>query len=181
MGYSIVVNGRRLEGDELKAFRARQKKRCAKKLDEMLALRKAPGCETEATHLSNFGTLLSQFNGDERALKEHVKAAQEHGYTPGVNDVYIPTLARFKGDPEAHISSRGDAVRLAEKRGEGLEINGREVVKSREPESDPWDDRTVLAEDLIQESLPEVMASNPTLNAADAREVVIEKHGAHEL
>lgn len=181
MGYVLVINGRKVEGKDRDEALARQKKRNAGKLDEMLASRKAPGCETDDTYLSNFGTLLSQFGGDEHALKEHVKAAKEAGYTPGDNDVYIPTLAKFKGDPEAHISSRGDAVRLAEKRGEGLEINGRKVVESREPESDPWDEREILAEDLIQESLPDVMASDPTLSVADAREVVIEKHGAHEL
>lgn len=148
------------------------------RMAEMLALRKAPSPDTDDTFLAGRGTLLKQFDGDERAMNARIQEAQRHGYTPGVNDVYMPTLAQFPGDPRAFVRSKGECVRLAEERGTALELKGRQVVKGRTPDRDPMEDRVALAEDLIQESIPEVIRENPKLanDIGEARAAVIDKH-----
>lgn len=145
---------------------------------EMLALRKPPNAETDDTFLSNFGTMLNQFEGDEKALEAHRENCAKHGFVPGDNDVYLPTLAAYPGDPRAHVKSRGEAQRYAEERGTGLEINGREVVKEREPETDPWDDGPALKESIIRDSASDVVKDDPSLASKpqELREAVIDKH-----
>lgn len=146
---------------------------------EMLALRKAPSAETDDTYLANFGTLLQQFDGDERAVQAHIEKCQKfHGFTPRENDVYIPTLAQSPGDPRAHIRSRGEAQRYAEEIGVELQINGRTVTKNREPERDPWEGPPILKESIIRESAPDMLKENPKLanRPNELREAIIDKH-----
>lgn len=145
---------------------------------EMLAIRKAPSCETDDTFLSNFGTLLNQFDGDERALKAHVELCQKNGFTPDANSVYLPTIAAKPGDPRAHVKSRAEAQRYCEEQGVALQLNGREVCKSREPDSDPWDSHPKLHERHIRESVPDMLKENPKLadKPNELREAIIDKH-----
>ena len=144
---------------------------------EMLAMREPPGGKTESTFLSNFGTLLDQFDGDERYVNTLVAAARKNGYNPGINDVYMPTIANEMGDPEAFIRSRGEAIKVAEKRGSELTIDGETKVKHQEPLEDPFDTAPVLAENLIAPEVKKAQAANPKLSAGEAREMVIDKHG----
>jgi hypothetical protein len=145
---------------------------------EMLAMRKAPSAETESTFLSNFGKLLDQFDGDEHYTDAVVAAARKQGYNPSPNDVYQPALASQMGDPQAFIKSRGEAIAVAEERGAELEINGRTVVKHRQPEVDPYETAPQLSNDLAAPEVAKLMKSNNKLSAGEAREAVNEKHGS---
>jgi len=145
---------------------------------EMLALRKAPSAETEDTFLSNFGRLRDQFDQDDRYVGELVKAARKDGYNPGENDVYMPTIATKFGDPRAFIKSRAEARAVAEERGTELTVNGRTIVKHREPEQDPYETAPKLNDALVAPEVKKLRRENPKLSVHEAREAVIDKHGS---
>ncbi len=70
---------------------------------EMLKNRKFPGVRTDAQFLANHGTLDKQFSGDDRQLETITEKAKKYGYNPNPNDTYIPSLARYTGDPLAFV------------------------------------------------------------------------------
>jgi hypothetical protein len=109
---------------------------------------------------------------------ELVKAARKSGYNPGENDVYMPTIAESFGDPRAFIKSRAEAKRVAEERGTELTVNGRTVVKHREPELDPYETAPKLDDKLAAPEVAKLRKLNPKLSVAEAKEAVIEKHGS---
>lgn len=178
MSYVTVVNGKKLTPEELAARRADHADRFATNMSDIIRCRKAPKSDTDDDYLRGRGSLLQQFDGEERALQAHLEHCAEHGFKPRENDVYLPTLAQFPGDPRAHVRSRAEAQKYAEELGVGLQINGRDVVKHREPESDPWDECTPLGEDLIRKSAPDMVKSDPKLakDPQQLREAVIAKH-----
>lgn len=150
------------------------------RLATMLALRKAPGADTDDQFLASQGTLLKQFDGNEAALKMHIESAQKHGYTPGVNDVYLPQLAQFSGDPRAHVKSKGEAIRYAESLGVGCTYMGKEMLKSRQPERDWMETADVMSDDLVAEALPKLLAEDSSLkkrSKQEQKEAVLERHG----
>jgi hypothetical protein len=89
---------------------------------------------------------------------------------------YLPSLARFPGDPLAWVSGKGDAEAVIDNNGWGSEgsIN-RPVRKVAEPLDVP------LAADIVAglvakelDRVPE--ADRPGVNVADVREKVTDKH-----
>lgn len=71
---------------------------------EMLRSRQAPGAKTGCTLTSGCGTLAQQFEkGAEGQLKGLIKHARANGYEPKTHDVYMDSLARFCGDPQAFV------------------------------------------------------------------------------
>ena len=177
MNIAITVNGRELTGDELVAWR--EKNRRSGKLQDRLGSRRSPGCETDTTFLSNFGSLDSQFDGDRRYTEELVKQARQQGGNPQINDVYLPTIAQRPGDPRAFVRSVGEARAYAEETGRGLTVNGREVLQGQEPEIDPFETAPKMDEELVRKELPAALTENPKLSLPEAREMIIEKHGAN--
>jgi hypothetical protein len=151
------------------------------KMAELLAARKFPGVATDTTFLSGFGSLEKQFQGDTQSLNETVSKARSLGYNPGVNDVYIPTMARFQGDPEAFLKAgegRGKIRKLCEKRGTGC--SGAVSVTAREPERDPLELAPKLHPKLVDEEVRRMVKRNPSnrrRNIREMREEVIAKHG----
>lgn len=139
-----------------------------------------PVIRTESTFAAGYGTLADQL-GDGDRLKVVTRRAREHGYTPNASDVYMPTLARFAGDPKAFF--RGDVAadmkRHAEQTGRGLE--GRIEVKAREPEGPPKKCR--LAPHIVERIRREKIAENPDLARTDQQELrasIVDKHGSPE-
>lgn len=129
-----------------KHYRSMVRKGTAPLLAEMLALRAAPRCLTDAVAGEGFHTLGQQFEGGaagKQALQHLVRCAKRHGYTPSASDHYDPFLARFTGDPEAFYKAegmRGHIKKVCEKR--GWSNDSVVKVKGREPESDPHEVRT---------------------------------------
>lgn len=150
------------------------------RMAEMFALRQAAGLETDTVFQSSFGTLLSQFGNSKQSLERHVLACQKQGYTPGVNDIYLPTIATKYADPKAHVKTIGEARKLCEERGVPMEVNGKEVLKGREPESDWLENACPLSDQFVVEAAPALIAKDPKLRKASLEEMraaAVEVHG----
>ena len=150
------------------------------RMAEMFAMRQAAGLETDTVFQKGFGTLLNQFGNSKRSLERHVKACQRQGYTPGVNDIYLPTIAEKYADPKAHVKTIGEAVKLCEQRGVPLEINGKQVLKGREAERDWMADACPLADQFVVEAAPALIAKDPKLAKASLEEMraaAVDVHG----
>lgn len=146
---------------------------------DMVACQRGPGLMTDSVFFAGMPKLGDQFRNDVQLAKV-LKIAKKHGYSPNVNDVYEPGLARFQGDPEAFVppsGGRGYIRRLCEKR--GWACDGAVKVEHRQPLSDPLDKPVKLAEDLVQGHMREAIAKDPGLRKKpkELREKIIAKHG----
>ena len=90
-----IVNGKYISCDDNPPPESR--------LKEALDNKRFPPIRTDSTFLANHGTLDKQFEGDDRQLNKVVEEARKRGYNPNPNDTYIPTLARYTGDPLAFV------------------------------------------------------------------------------
>jgi len=157
-------------GDDDKRFNA--------KFDRMLESKSAPRGMTDSVFLEGRGTLLDQLDGDEEGVEELVRLAKKQGYTPSARDVYMDNIAERPGDPAAFVNAdaRGHVKRVCEQR--GWAIRGAVNVDSREPESDPWDERKDLGEDIVREEVARrrMNPENSARSYGDLREEVIDTH-----
>ena len=131
------INGRDVSSEDWNSRPSR--------LNEILESRQFPGLHTDDTFLSGRGSLSKQLGTQTQQV---VNAAKRHGYTPGVNDVYEPQLARFPGDPRAflkHGSARGQVRRVCE--AEGMSCSGSVNVKGRKVEAPP----VPLGDDIVRD------------------------------
>jgi hypothetical protein len=141
---------------------------------EILESRQFPGLQTDDEFMANRGTLGSQLGEQTESV---VKAAKLNGYNPNINDVYLPSVARFPGDPEAfvrHDSARGAVKKTLEKRGWGCD--GLVKVKSREAE--PKSCR--LADEIVEQEVVKLTMEDKKARKAGLKELkqhVIQKHG----
>lgn len=105
----------------------------------------------------------------------------KRGVNLGSRDEYMPELARFVGDPEAVVKfdgARSYIKNLCEKRGWACE--GAVNVDHRQPDSDPYESATPLAEDLIRQKGKQMVQKDPSLKKLPRRELrekVLEKFG----
>lgn len=146
-------------------------------IGEAMKSRKFPGVKTENSFFSNRGTLADQFKDDPEFLQQIIEGAKAKGYNPNPNDVYLQSVAREDGDPDAFIS-QADGLskvrKVCEQRGLYCEEAGtvRKEVAPPKP--------IALADDLVAEKVAEYK-SNPEFAGkpdGELREFVIEKHGA---
>lgn len=148
------------------------------RMAEMFAMRQPPRCMTDSVLFEGVRGLGDQYN--ELELKYLLEGAKKHGYTPPPNAMYMPTLARFRGDPEAFITQadgRHYIRKLLEKRGTGGE--GAVNVKSREPEEAPKP-KYRLAPDIVNRIYQAQCQAKPELREKPVAEVkadIIETHG----
>lgn len=158
-------------------------RRCGESHDlaEMCALQMSPKAETDREFFAGIGSLESQFGGEGHTndMDQVIATAKRHGYKPNLNDVYVPGLASFRGDPKAFVpptGGRGHIKRVCEQR--GWECEGTVKTKYREPERDPVDRAVPLAEDLIRKNAADALRKDPSLkrNPRALRQQVIEKH-----
>ena len=149
------------------------------RLDEVLDSRKFPPIRTDSTFLANHGTLDKQFGGDDRQLEKVVVEAKKRGYNPSPNDTYIPTLARYTGDPLAFVPAgnpRGHIEKVCKETDRACEGD---VTVERERKAPQETVR--LGEDLIQEEAAMRIAENPgeALKPKEQlRNEILDKHGA---
>ena len=148
------------------------------RMAEMLAFQEAPRANTDREFFEGIGTLDKQFDYDGKMHEGVVKLAMKHGYKPNNNDVYLSSLARFPGDPEAFISpsgGRGQIKDTCERR--GWECHGTVKTKRREPEEAPK--KKSLGEDIVRRTMAEEHAKNPDTKRMDQGELrhnIIKKH-----
>ena len=149
------------------------------RFSEILKNRRMPSIRIDAQFLANHGTLDKQFEGDTRQLKAVTETAKKNGYSPSPNDTYIPTLARFPGDPLAVVppgSPKSHIRKVCEATDRACEGD---VTVSRSAKAPP---KTVrLGEDLVQEEAAHRIAMNPeeALKPKEQlRNEILDKHGA---
>jgi len=146
---------------------------------EMCALRQPPGAMADGEFFRDQGTLADQFKGDEAKLEHITAVAKSQGYTPTPNDVYMPGLADYPGDPLAFVPPTGGRHHIKKVCEEkNLECSGQVNVKRVEKEPS----RNVpLAEDLVQEAVADMHVTDPDLcrkaTYQDLREEAIYRHG----
>jgi len=166
-----IVNGKYISCDDSPPPESRMK--------EVLNSRKMPAIRTDAQFLANHGTLEKQFEGDERQLKAVTDTAKELGYKPNLNDTYIPTLARFPGDPMAFVPA-GSPKNHIKKVCEATDRACEGAVNVERPKKAP--PKTVrLGEDLVQEEAAMRIAENPeeALKSQNKlRNEILDNHGA---
>ena len=166
-----IVNGEYINCDDNPPPKSR--------MDEVLKNKKMPSIRTDAQFLANHGTLDKQFEGDDRQLKAVTDTAKSLGYNPSPNDTYIPTLARFPGDPMAFVppgSPKSHIKKVCESTDRACEGD---VKVARAPKKPP---KTVrLGEDLIQEEAAMRIIENPEeamKPKGQLRNEILDKHGA---
>jgi hypothetical protein len=103
------------------------------KLAEMLALQSPPHCQTDTRFMTG-----------------------EHS-----GSRYSSQLARFPGDPEAYVSSRGDVLRVAKKR--GLKIEGTYGMNYTPSDygDAPIDKPYEVADDIVDAAVQEIADEHP--------------------
>lgn len=147
---------------------------------EMLAFRRAPQSKTDREFYRGVGTLDDQFKTDPQHLKVVTENAKRRGYTPGRNDVYMPTLAREPGDPMAFVSPSGGVGEL-KRRAEALGFEGNGVVKTkrRGPTEDPLK-RQHLAPDVMNQLMVhearKAKREGKKLSTGEIKEKVLANH-----
>jgi hypothetical protein len=117
----------------------------------------------------------SQFDGQEWIGDMY----QDEATKAGVNTkgkVYLGGLARYPGDPEAWVTSRGDVKRVCEERGWGCD--GAVKVKAREALGPP--EEVGLADDIVDNKVVEIMEhvperERPYVDVRDLKEQVKDK------
>jgi len=166
-----IVNGEYINCDDSPPHESR--------MDEMLSSRKVPQVRTDSQFLSNHGTLDKQFEGDDRQLKAVTDTAKKHGYNPSPNDTYIPTLARFPGDPLAFVpagSPKSHIKKVCEATDRACEGDVSVERERKKPK-----ETVRLAEDLVQEEAAMRIMENPeeALKPKEQlRNEILDKHGA---
>jgi len=146
---------------------------------EMLALRAPPRARTDRELFEGQGMLDKQFGGSPGQLEAVVAQAQQHGYRPNPNDVYIPMLANYPGDPLAFVPATGGRNhirRVCEMR--GVSCQGSVDVKGRQPEQEVPAGQ--LDAGIANEIVDRQIAENPDLARVDRRDLLAdarEKHG----
>lgn len=144
---------------------------------EMIALRKPPRGMTDDIFFSGTPMLADQFRNQPEMMKR-IEAARSMGYNPSPHDIYMPSLAKCVGDPDAWLSrtaGRSHIQKVLEQRGWGC--NGHWEKSPRQVQPGP--DKP-LAEDVVRDTMRQTVADNPdlaTLDRRELREQVIEKHG----
>jgi len=144
---------------------------------DMLAHQAAPQGVTDNMIFEGQGTILDQCGGDEDYCNYLVNEAKKDGYKPGINDVYMPSLAEKPGAKEAWISPSGGRSQI-KKVCEEKNWNCSGAVKHKATPEEPEFIR--LGEDLVQQGMKEMIEREPekaNLCEGELREQVIDLHG----
>ena len=156
---------------------------------EMVALQQPPGASDDTTYMRGVGTLLDQCNGDEAEVNRLVKASQKFGFTPNMNSLYNPTLARCLGDPMAFVPAanpKAHVRKVCESRGKDCEglVNYKAPQRDTPPPPGPG-----LNPRIVNEEVKKAVKLDPGLPQRkgaieNLRHEIVQKHGfkldAHE-
>lgn len=124
-------------------------------LADTLAHRKFPGIKTDATHFAGKWH-KDQFEGSQygRVVR---KIAERKGVST-VGKIYHHSLARYPGDPEAWVDSRGDIARICKERGWGCE--GEVKVQREDFDAHPRE-KYELAPEVVERYVREGVREDP--------------------
>jgi hypothetical protein len=152
-GVKYLINGKSYTEEEYQAWREANKEKLASRFREMLESGKAPSARTDREFLMGH-CCGNQFEGQEY-LGDHYARIAKANNVDITGRVYMGSLARFPGDPEAWVSGKGDAEAILDKRGWGAEgMINRPVKNVAEPEKVAVDPSLVQDEvDLIVEEM----------------------------
>lgn len=146
---------------------------------DMMASQRAPRGMTDSVFFEGGKRAGDEF--DDQYLNKIVTASKKRGFNPPENARYFPSLARFRGDPEAwvsHSQGRGYIRKLCEKRGWACE--GAVNLEARQPESDPYAKSVPMHRNLVRQYAREMINANPELKRKSRRELrqmILDKHG----
>jgi hypothetical protein len=142
------------------------------RLQEMFAARQAPGAKTDREFFKGRHNMENLGKHDWHINWRREEYKKKTGHYPSGNAVYEESLARFPNDTQAWIEGYGDAKRVCEKNGWGSADLGVEAVDA------PPIPEVPLAEELIQQEIPRVLAETPgkKRNMNEVREQIIDRH-----
>jgi hypothetical protein len=133
----------------------------------MFAHQSGPALNTDTRWLSGHDFTVNPDELEGATLLNEARAA-------GVSTrgkVYKGGLARFPGDPEAWVESRGDCVRRAEAL--GLTLEGSINYAPPEPLGAPEDKPYRVADTILEEHYQEALEADPSLaTKKDAKEEI---------
>lgn len=133
---------------------------CSPKLAEALAFQQGPAMRTDATFMQGECN-GKQFAKDPATGNRLKKIAKKAGVSV-VGKKYMSSLARFPGDPEAWVSSRGEVEKVVRKRGWGC--TGSVNVQARQDE--PLKQKGVtrgVADHIIEAEVESIVAETPEI------------------
>lgn len=143
----------------------------------MLASRKAPASRTDNDWFRGKGKLLDQFGGNAEVTAGVVSAARHHGYNANENDVYVPQIAEFIGDPKAFVPACGGLGHI-KKVCETRDIDCEGAVTHRRVRDPKPPQKVKLAKDLVDRGVGQLLKEDPGLAVRpiqELRERVIEE------
>lgn len=135
-----------------------------------------PAVKTAATFEAGRGSLLDQLHGDQHHADAAMRNARLAGGNPSAGDIYMPTLARFCGDPEAFIPTGGGEQYVKKLLRKRRWDNGELSVKHDRPPRQ----RVALAPDLVEQQRQKLLKREPSLAVKDQGELrheIIKRHG----
>ena len=155
------------------------------KMAESLAMQQAPGIGvTNAIFVQDQNRhgrmILDRMNGDPRQVEALKKSLARNGYRLRAGDHYIPTAARFAGDPEAIVNNTNTFSDLKKK----VESRGRETHGAVSVNHDAERHRVKsvrLSNKIVQRIDQHQIKQDPSLArtaVSDRHAAIIEKHGA---
>lgn len=147
------------------------------RLQEMLSDRKAPRANTDREFLLGHCN-GSQFEGQE-ARGDALRALAEAAGQSTKGKVYMGSLARFPGDPQAWVDGKGDAERVIEQNGWGSQgAISRPVTRVAEPAAQDVD--PAIVQDEV-EAIIDRAGAGPGVDKLDLAEQVYNKRaGVHK-
>lgn len=129
-------------------------------------------------------SILDRHKGDARAVERLRKALARNGYNLKSDDHYIPTVARFFGDPQAivnHTTGLGTLRQHLE--GQGRTVEGEIELKARE-NGLPFAVKHKLNPKIVERIRRNMIKENPDLARKDQRELreaIVDKHGQKKV
>lgn len=137
---------------------------CSDRLADLLASRQAPALRTDTYHFKRLhANPLEQVRP---ALRPKYAALAKKAGVSISGKKYMGSLARFPGDPQAWVDSRGDAKKLIEQRGWGADG----LVKVKPKEAPPLPDKPPPAEDIVVERAMNIAARDGVKDKCSVKE-----------
>lgn len=125
-------------------------------------------------------SILDRHNGDLRAVERLRKALARNGYSLKSDDHYIPTVARYFGDPAAIVNQTNGLGGLRRSlEDQGRTVEGEIELKPKE-NGLPSPVRHKLNPKIVERIRRNLISNNPDLAHKDQRELresIIDKHG----
>jgi hypothetical protein len=178
---AVIVNGKRLTQAEYAAW-SRERlaflDECDAGLDAML---RDQDCRIKTMTDDDFWRGRFERQANDKGIQKYRRMAEAQGFST-TGKVWMPSLARYPGDPEAFVSNRGDVLKVCRKR--RISCDGEVNYKATPTDEDlaPLPE-VKLAPDIVEQHVNQELKKEPSLKLKrrqELREMVTEKYGAPE-